>query len=322
MWDALLRICEYAGILVAGTLGIIGTVTETRKEDRLTRWGKMALRVGIVGFATALLAQIARDVKGSDESLKMTLRNEAQLHEIRRAVTRIDGMSVYATYALPLREHFSELAQSLEQRLNTLLSSTDDIVSPEDDAGYSVQVVNAAGKSGRVRGGFLSDPEFSALSGFIETTYMIVSIRKPPIDDTHLTMTMVGPGGADLELRLRRGQIALWYNMTTGELNVRRNIATVDSDDITSSGRVESLEDLSRVSVFVRWVVSHAEQPGATEFARKLREIAGLEFLMFTVNHQSFTFVHQDMQRASDELLGPFCMLTFPDTSYERRYRR
>jgi hypothetical protein len=55
-------ILKFAGIIVSGALGILGTVTVTRNKrtGRLTRWGKWALGLTIAGFITALGPQIAQ----------------------------------------------------------------------------------------------------------------------------------------------------------------------------------------------------------------------------------------------------------------------
>jgi len=100
--DLLLTILKFSGIIVAGALGILGTVTETRnkKTGRLTRWGKWALRLTIAGFATALLAQIAEQIKGQKDSQKaqdITNRQlqkaEISLTYLERLGTRFDTLS-------------------------------------------------------------------------------------------------------------------------------------------------------------------------------------------------------------------------------------
>src|ERR1039458_9388723 len=70
--DLFLTILKFAGIIVSGALGILGTITETRnkKTGRLTHWGKWALNLTVAGFATALLAQIAEQIKGQRDSQK------------------------------------------------------------------------------------------------------------------------------------------------------------------------------------------------------------------------------------------------------------
>jgi hypothetical protein len=107
--DLFLTILKFGGIIVSGALGILGTVTETRNKrtGRLTRWGKWALSLTIAGFATALLAQIAEQVKGQRDSQKaqnitnlQLQRAEESLNYLERLGTRFEMLSFTITYRL------------------------------------------------------------------------------------------------------------------------------------------------------------------------------------------------------------------------------
>jgi len=128
-WSAILK---FLGILVAGILGVLGTVTETRNKDthRLTRWGKWALWLTITGLFVALGAQMfdtLRERRVDQESREQTntllgkleqqgnqskviltnLGEESELQNqtldaVERVVTPISGLlKVSAIYEVP-----------------------------------------------------------------------------------------------------------------------------------------------------------------------------------------------------------------------------
>jgi|ERR1039458_5074233 hypothetical protein len=122
--DLFLTILKFAGIIVSGALGILGTITETRnkKTGRLTHWGKWALNLTVAGFATALLAQIAEQIKGQRDSQKaqevanhqmLLLSNsvqqasqqiglaQASLDQIERVTTRLEDFKAITTFECP-----------------------------------------------------------------------------------------------------------------------------------------------------------------------------------------------------------------------------
>jgi len=115
--DLFLTILKLSGIIVSGALGILGTVTETRskKTGRLTPWGKWALSLTIAGFGTALLAQIAEQVKGQRDNQIAQDRTNRQLEEadkslkyLERLATRFDTLSFSVTYELDETNSFFE----------------------------------------------------------------------------------------------------------------------------------------------------------------------------------------------------------------------
>ena len=96
--DILLVILKFAGLIVGGTLGILGTLFETkedvvvpakdgqpeRTEKRLNHWGKRALTLTVAGFGIALVAQISEEVKSARESANSQQRAESLLNEITK----------------------------------------------------------------------------------------------------------------------------------------------------------------------------------------------------------------------------------------------
>ena len=72
-------ILKFAGILVSGALGILGTVTETRdkKTGRLTTWGKTALWLTIAGLGVAFGAQLFDSLNQKRDAEESRKRSEA-----------------------------------------------------------------------------------------------------------------------------------------------------------------------------------------------------------------------------------------------------
>lgn len=96
------------GAIISTALGLVGTLTETRKDGRLTKWGKWAtsgiLLAGTVGFGSQLYDYLSK----RDEEQKTLARIEADtkrgnelLLEVRRASSRFGSVSVDARITFP-----------------------------------------------------------------------------------------------------------------------------------------------------------------------------------------------------------------------------
>src|ERR1035441_6965513 len=74
---------KFAGIIVSGALGILGTLTETRDKQthRLTTWGHCALWLTISAFAVALGAQWKETSKHRQDDLDSRKRTEDQIKQ-------------------------------------------------------------------------------------------------------------------------------------------------------------------------------------------------------------------------------------------------
>jgi hypothetical protein len=110
----LLTVFKFAGILVSGALGILGTLTETRDKTtgRLTRWGNWALRLTIAGFATALCAQIAESLKNTHEDTESRKHTELQLQQASNVLQRLEEQGHQNQTILTTVQHQSLVAQS------------------------------------------------------------------------------------------------------------------------------------------------------------------------------------------------------------------
>lgn len=107
--DLFLNILKFAGIIVSGALGILGTVTVTRSKrtGRLNHWGKWALCLTVAGLVTALVSQIAQLFKEHHDILQAQARIEEQmaveqstLYRVERILTRFDTISISVRYEL------------------------------------------------------------------------------------------------------------------------------------------------------------------------------------------------------------------------------
>lgn len=109
--DLFFTILKFAGIIVSGALGILGTATKTRDDENncLTPWGQWALALTIGGLAVALGAQIAEEVKSKHQAERTSAR---ALRQIRATQTTLESLQrlqfqqsdgeVYATVSFSL----------------------------------------------------------------------------------------------------------------------------------------------------------------------------------------------------------------------------
>ena len=79
-----LTLFKFAGIIVAGVLGILGTLTETRDKTtkRLTKWGYCAVWLTIAALAVALGAQWKEYSKQQQEEIDSRIRTEKLLSKL------------------------------------------------------------------------------------------------------------------------------------------------------------------------------------------------------------------------------------------------
>ena len=122
-WSLTLNILKLIGAGVTGAAALIGILSETKTADKkhLTRAGKVLLVIGIVGFGTALGAQIVEWIKGTYDAQEAQKRNAAMLSEIRRAVSRFDTASYDVYVELPIdKPDLARYKDHLNKRLEEL----------------------------------------------------------------------------------------------------------------------------------------------------------------------------------------------------------
>ena len=128
----ILTILKFAGIIVSGALGILGTATKTheevelppleegglpRKVKRLTHWGRWALCLTIAGFVTALGSQIVESVKKQHEDAESRARTEDQIKQANEVLKRLEQQGQQSSTILINVEQQGVIAK---QSLDTL----------------------------------------------------------------------------------------------------------------------------------------------------------------------------------------------------------
>jgi len=136
-------VMKITGILVAGSLGVLGIVTDTRdkKTDHLTRWGRWALWLTIAGALLALGAQIADSLSESkrDHAILLGLQDQTTkaaailnqnsqiLSGIRYESTTTNDIVRQNGAILTSTQEQSEIASKSLVSIQDLLSQVDEI---------------------------------------------------------------------------------------------------------------------------------------------------------------------------------------------------
>jgi hypothetical protein len=88
---------KFVGIVVAGALGVLGTVTETRNKEtsQLTIWGRCALWLTIAGAGVAFGAQLF-------DSINQAARDKSLLQQNNDILSKLEAQSTTANKSLDL----------------------------------------------------------------------------------------------------------------------------------------------------------------------------------------------------------------------------
>jgi hypothetical protein len=146
--ETLLSLLKFAGIVLSGVLGILTTLTETHKKvqsdgkKRLNRWGKWAFAFTIAGFAMALGAHLAEELKKRKDEIESRSRTEQQikqanlsLRSIERLLTPIHALNVLVRFEIPtnsvlglsLFKPITHLSQRMQRAAQTLSWNIEDV---------------------------------------------------------------------------------------------------------------------------------------------------------------------------------------------------
>ena len=121
--DLLLTVLKFGGIIVSGTLGILGTLTQTHEQvevggkKKLNRWGRWAIRLTIIAFLTAFGAQLAEVFKKRHEDTESRKRTEEQIKQANEVLKRLEEQGRQSTAILTNVEQQGAIAR---QSLDTL----------------------------------------------------------------------------------------------------------------------------------------------------------------------------------------------------------
>jgi hypothetical protein len=135
--DLLLTIFKFAGIVVGGVSGVLGTITKThdektitpliyggepKVESKLSRWGKISLSLTIVGALVAAGAQVAESWKKQQEDNDSRRRTEQQIQQANEMLKRLEEQGRQSGTILNNVELQNTLAK---QSLDTLSIQSD-----------------------------------------------------------------------------------------------------------------------------------------------------------------------------------------------------
>jgi hypothetical protein len=118
-------ILKFAGILVAGALGILGTVTETRnkKTGRLTTWGKTALWLTVAGLTLALGAQLFDSLNQKHEENESRKRTGELLNQLTEqgqiAQESLDKIKYSGAFTLATLDQIERIVNPIEDVIDT-----------------------------------------------------------------------------------------------------------------------------------------------------------------------------------------------------------
>jgi hypothetical protein len=100
--DLVLSFLKFGGIILSGILGILTTLTQTHEEvgadgkKKLNRWGKCAFTLTILGFTTALGAQLAEVIQKQHEEAESRKRTEKQIQQANEVLSRLEEQGFQA----------------------------------------------------------------------------------------------------------------------------------------------------------------------------------------------------------------------------------
>jgi hypothetical protein len=302
-WSLTLNILKLIGAALTGIAGVIAIWSETRTPDKqhLTPGGKSLLSLAILGFGITLSSQVVEWVKGKYDAEEAQIRNAETLSEIRRAVTRLESVSLDVHVSMPIRETgFREYLDTLNAGLLRLsdenaragqevdglrvLTRTIDRISVVDIA------PNSPAMPSRKRNGMAAEyvnvvPRVAIFKRHIDVTKFSTDSEgdvSPPPD---LLLTP-NPGIARLTLALDgEGE-----ERVVG-IALDRTGMSVPPERWSESGQLLSLEDLANAQaiLYLPWITSSDVQ--------RLWEKTPSVSVTFHFNHQRMALVSSKRAR-------------------------
>ena len=102
----LLSVLKIIGLVLGAVSGVIAALKDTKTPDKkhLTQAGKTLLLLGVLGFLMALGAQLKEWQEKESAAQASREQTEKLLIQIKRAVTRLDTITIDVHYAWPIDE--------------------------------------------------------------------------------------------------------------------------------------------------------------------------------------------------------------------------
>lgn len=98
MFTALIATIKFLAIAVTGIFGILGLLTKYRdQEDRLTRWGQVALWGIVASTVIALASQELDFLKQARDEHETNVKSLSRPKQIRTYSGRLDGLLIRLT---------------------------------------------------------------------------------------------------------------------------------------------------------------------------------------------------------------------------------
>jgi hypothetical protein len=265
IWSLLLNTFKTLGLIIGGIAGVLGTLHETKTEDKkhLTRHGHLLLRLGIFGFSLAVLAQLIEWKKSKLDAEATQNSNTIALREIRRAATRLQTVSLDSVFDLPISNAwFADYKQDLTTRVIGAVQSKQDL--------YQGLRTVLNSQEGPIT--FWIEPDSEAMPdekkhqivrGYVDQLIPRIALFKRPIEATNFWLPSVSyivtPGreaSADLLLIPEPGNLSLFVDLSSYDLDfeelpsIRRLKAQRRGMNVSpwasaSSGDIVSVGDLS-----------------------------------------------------------------------------
>jgi hypothetical protein len=130
MTDLVLSALKLVALAIAGTLGVVGIIGETRDSRRhLTRWGKIALMGIIASTLVAGITQALEVIRDKQEAEKKAREARRTVEEIRSPLMPPGRMTV--SFALSLNLNHPKL-NAYEHRIGALLKPVLGLENPPD----------------------------------------------------------------------------------------------------------------------------------------------------------------------------------------------
>jgi hypothetical protein len=257
----LLSVLKIIGLVLGALSGVIAALKDTKTPDKkhLTRAGKTLLVLGVLGFLMALGAQLKEWQEKESAAQASREQTERLLIQIKRAVTRLDTITIDVHYAWPIDA--PEFAV-YSKRINRII---DKVGKDSPQAGQTQNGLRVVSRTVDEVDIFSAENGSTALphqgDGDAEGFYMLspkahVAIYKQPIAANEFSIFDDGKGSkpADMVLRPKAGK-ELVYFAADGERkffpSYQNNGMEVPPDTWSPSGRVISVEDLNDCQAFV-----------------------------------------------------------------------
>ncbi|MCC6794323.1 MAG: hypothetical protein IT366_04335 [Candidatus Hydrogenedentes bacterium] len=140
--DLALTILKFTGVIVAGSIGVIGAIVETKetpsineqnlsvnRKSKLNRWGRIIVGLSVTGSIIALSAIVAEEVKSKEEGIKRAETTQTMIKHLQGQNVGLSEQSQIIQTLLQNQKEQSSLIQdesrSDSERARVLLENVE-----------------------------------------------------------------------------------------------------------------------------------------------------------------------------------------------------